>query len=93
MVEMFTQNVNKDIGYDLRKSCLSTFKEVIENGLATKKVLIEKGTIKLFKDNKDESKGKDKPYLWNKNKNMVNDGVVDSNMIKLEMTFPDRKFL
>ncbi|GLJ23128.1 hypothetical protein SUGI_0436420 [Cryptomeria japonica] len=40
MVEMFTQNVNKDIGYDLRKACLSTFKDVIEKGLVTEKVLI-----------------------------------------------------
>lgn len=48
MVKMFTQDVNKGIGYDLHKACLSTFQEVIENGL-----FIEKGTIKLLKENKD----------------------------------------
>lgn len=59
MVELFTQNVNKEIGYDLRKDCLSTFKEVIERALAIEKVLIEKGIIKLFKENKEDLKGKD----------------------------------
>lgn len=60
---MFTHNVDKDIGYELRKSCLSTFKDLIEKGLGFEKVLIEQGTIKLFKNNKDGSNGKDKPHF------------------------------
>lgn len=48
MVEMFTQNVNHDIGYDLRKACLATFKKVIEKGLFIEKVLVEQGTINIF---------------------------------------------
>lgn len=60
---MFTKNFNKDIGYELRKACLSTFKEVIEKGLVVEKVLIAQGTIKIFKYNKEESNGKDKPYF------------------------------
>lgn len=84
---MFIQNVNKDIGYELRKASLSTFKEVIEMGLIVEKVLIEQGTIKLFKDNKEKSNGKDKPHFWNKNKNTLNDGVVDANMVKPKMNF------
>ncbi|GLJ20143.1 hypothetical protein SUGI_0365630 [Cryptomeria japonica] len=87
MVEMFTQNVNKDIGYDLRKACLSTFKDVIEKGLATERVLIEQGLIKIFKENKDDFKGKDKPRFWNKNKNTANDGVVDANTVRLKVIF------
>lgn len=78
---MFTQNVNKEIGYDLRKACFSTFKEVIKRGLAIEKVLIEQGIIKLFKENKD-LKGKDKPRFWNKNKNIVNDVIVNVNIVR-----------
>lgn len=52
---MFHQNINREIGYDLRKACLSTFEEVIEKGLSIEKVLTEQGTIKIFKENKDEA--------------------------------------
>ncbi|GLJ07896.1 hypothetical protein SUGI_0076310 [Cryptomeria japonica] len=87
MVEMFTQNVNKAIGYELRKACLSTFKDAIEKGLATEKVLIEQGVIKIIKENKENYKGKDKPRFWNKNKNTVNDGVVDANIVRPKIIF------
>lgn len=55
-------------------------------------MLIEQGTIKLFKDNKDDSNGKDKPRFWNKNKNIVNDGVVDANIVKMKLTFPSESY-
>lgn len=84
---MFTQNVNKDIGYDLRKDCLSTFKDIIKKGLAIEKVLIEQGVIKIFKENKEDFKGKDKPRFWNKNKKTVNDGVVDANKVRPKINF------
>lgn len=84
---MFTQNVNKDIGNELRKYYLSNFKEVIENEMTIERVLIEQETINLLKYNKEESNGKDKAHFWNKNKNNVNDGVVDANVVKPKMNF------
>lgn len=64
---------------------VTIFQEVIEKGLSIENILLEQGTIKIYKDNKDDlnSNNKDKPRFWNKNKNTINDGVVDENMVKM----------
>ena len=53
---------------------------MVENAIKIENVLIRKGKISLSKDNKKDSNSnsnKDKSKWWNKNKNVVTDGVVD----------------
>lgn len=58
-----------------------SFEDMITQGLKCERPLIKKGLIKIYNDPKDGPRprfNRDKPNFWNKNKNIVNDGIVDA---------------
>jgi len=57
---------------------------VIEMGLFIEKAMIAKGQIKIYKDTPNSSYTMDKSKFWTKNKNVVNDGVVDAKVAALK---------
>jgi len=78
MLEMFIHNLQTDLSYQIQVQCPISFSKVIEMGLIIEKSLIAKGQIKLYKDTSSTNTNNDKPRFWTKNKNVVNDGVVDA---------------
>lgn len=84
-MEIFISNLIEEIEFHLEIKGTNSFAEVITQGLKTKKALIKKGLVKIYKDNKDSpfpNYNSDKPKFWNKNKNVVNDGIVDARTVK-----------
>lgn len=58
---------------------------MITQGLKCEWALIKKGLIKIYNELKDGPHpcfNSDKPNFWNKNKNIINDVVVDARTIK-----------
>lgn len=41
LVEMFTQNLNREIGYEICKLCLTIFQEEVDKGLSVEKVFLK----------------------------------------------------
>lgn len=60
-----------------------SFVEVIAQGLKIEKALIKKGLVKIYKDCPRPTYNNDKPKFWSKNKNIVNDGIVDARIFKI----------
>lgn len=83
LIDLFCCNLNKEIGRELLLKCLDTFDEVIDMGFRIEQTLIDNGTIKINddKDYKGSSSNHKTPF-WAKNKNVVNDGVVDAKNTK-----------
>ena len=58
---------------------LQTYKDIKEKGMGLEQGLIKDGVIKIYKENtKDRGPCNDKPSYWNKNKNIVIDGITDT---------------
>lgn len=73
--------MNTKIGFHLKILCSNYFYEVIKKGLTIEKALIAKWIVKIFKEIKDYlNSSNGKSWYWNKNKNFINDGMVDSKM-------------
>lgn len=72
------------MGFQLQVQCLNTFEEVIEKNSAIENLLLNKRTIKIYKNTRDNngSNNIEKPHFWSKNNNTINDGVVYSNIVK-----------
>ena len=51
---------------------------MVESAYRIEDVVIKKGDIVVNKDKTNNGNGKDKGKPWNKNKYVVNDGVVDT---------------
>ena len=51
---------------------------MVESAYRIEDVAIKKGDIIINKDKNNNGNGKDKGKPWNKNKYLVNDGVVDT---------------
>lgn len=63
-----------------------SFEEMITQGLKCERALIKKGLIKIYNEPKDGPRphySNDKSKFWNKNKNIVNDEIVDARTIKI----------
>lgn len=75
---MFVHNLNTDLSYQIQIQCPTSFSKVIEMGLFIEKAMIAKGAIKIYKDTPNSNYTTDKSKFWTKNKNVVNDGVVDA---------------
>lgn len=78
LLEMFVHNLHPDLSYQIQIQCPTSFTKVIEMGLFIEKAMIAKGTLKLYKDTPPSNYTTDKSKFWTKNKNVVNDGVVDA---------------
>lgn len=67
------------MSHPLSCQCLESFEKVAKEGLTLECVLLEKGVLKPYqKDSQGFSLANDKPRYWSKNKNVVNDGVIDA---------------
>ncbi|KAH9322457.1 hypothetical protein KI387_017096, partial [Taxus chinensis] len=59
---------------------------VIEKGIQIEKALITKGTLKTQSKDNQSVKPAEKPKIFNKNKNMVGDGITDSKRVQTVQT-------
>ena len=78
------------MSYRVQLQCLPTFKKLIENSVKIEEAMVFKGELKLYtKDNRtflnnnNSNNNNDQSKYWNKNKNILNDGVVDNKNIKI----------
>lgn len=61
---------------------------MIDNGIRKEKSVIKKCELKIYKDgvhhfnNTNNKNHNVKPKFWNRNQNVVNDGIVDNNNVK-----------
>lgn len=79
LVEIFISNLNDEMEFHLDMKGTESFKET--QGLKYERGLIKKGLIKIYNEPKDGPRphySSDKPTFWNKNKNVVNDRIVDA---------------
>lgn len=81
-VEIIVNNMNTELGFHLRMQYATTFEELMEKGLTIERALIAKGLVKIYKDNNQPSSSNDKTRLWAKNKNVTNNGLVDTNFVE-----------
>lgn len=88
-MEIFIDNLNSEMSYRLKLQCLPTFTKLIKNGIQVEEASIKKGTLKFLKEgvsssnnntynNQNNNNNSDKSKFWTRNKNIVNDGVVDN---------------
>lgn len=82
---IFAENSHPDLAYNLHLHCATTFVEIIEKWNIIDKSLIAKGLIKILKEDKDKQYG-DKSHYLNKNKNIANDGVIDTKHVQVANT-------
>ena len=75
-IDIFVSSLIPELHYDLRKQIYLTFNDMVESAFRIEDVAIKKGEITISKD-KSNGNWKDKNKSWNKNKYVVNDGVVD----------------
>lgn len=92
-MEIFINNLNSEMSYQLKLKYLPTFTKLIKNGIQVEEVCIKKVTLRLSKDdvislsnntysNQYNNNNSNKSKFWTRNKNVVNDGVVDPNNVK-----------
>lgn len=85
-MEIFISNLNDEMEFHLEMKDTKSFEEMITQGLKCERALIKKGLIKIYNEHKDGPHphyNRDKPKFWNKNKNVVNDGIVDARTMKI----------
>lgn len=75
-IDIFVNTLIPELYYDLRKQLFTTFNDMVESAYRIEDVAIRKGDIVLNRDTRNHGKDRSKP--WNKNKYVVNDGVVDT---------------
>ena len=85
MVTLFVENSHPDMAHNFRLHCVTTFVELVEKGPILECALVAKGHIKIYNQDKERSFN-DKPCFWNKNKNAVNDGVIDTKHVHVANT-------
>ena len=66
-----------ELYYGLTKKLFTTFDDMVERANHIEDVSIKRGDILLNNDENDNGNMKDKCKAWNKNKYVVNDGVLD----------------
>lgn len=93
---IFIDNLTSEISYRLKLQCPPSFSKIIENGRKIEDAMAKKGELKLYKEGNDSSNSfnnnnnnnnnnnhnNDKPKFWTRNRNIVNDRVVDANNLK-----------
>lgn len=91
-MEIFIDNLNDEMSYQLKLQCLPSFQKLIDNDIQIEEALIKKGTLKFSKEGYSSSNknynnnyynnNSDKSKFWTRIKNVINDGVVDANHVK-----------
>lgn len=80
----FINSLNSEMSYRLNLHCPPSFEKLIEDSITIESALVKRGTIKLDRDNPSSSNhynNQDKSEFWTCNRNIVNDGVVDTNHV------------
>ena len=77
-IDIFVNTLVPKLYFDLRKKLFTSFNDMVESAYRIEDVAIKKGDIIINKDKSNNGNGKDKGKPWNKNKYVVNDGVVDT---------------
>lgn len=79
-------NLNLDIAFHRQMHYVRTFEEVIEKGVQIEKALIAKGTLKSQSKDNQNFKPTENLKVFNKNKNVVGDGITDSKHVQMVQT-------
>lgn len=87
LIDLFCRNVIKEISKELRFKKFDEFEELIEMGCQVEQALIDYGILKInyektYKESSSSSNHNKKTPVWAQNKNIVNDGVVDTKTTK-----------
>lgn len=69
--------------YGLKLKSPSTIEKLIKNGMNIENSLVAKGVIKINKGNNNLNNSSDKNKFWSKNKDVTNDGVVDTRIVSM----------
>ena len=75
-IDIFVNTLVLELYYDLRKDLFSSFNDMIERMYCIENVIIKNGNIVINRDTRGNGNGKDKSKSWNKNRYVINDGVV-----------------
>jgi hypothetical protein len=80
-MDIFTNSLDQELSYRLNLHFPPNFEKLIENEITIEGALVKRGVIKIDKDNPSSSNhnNNDKTRFWNRNRNIVNDGIVDAN--------------
>lgn len=74
------------MSYALKMQCPPSFNKMVENGIKIEETLVKKGVLKLHREGNNSSNNThnnvDKIKFWNRNRNIVNNGIVDANTMK-----------
>ena len=82
-LDIFLDNLLLDFGYQVQLQAPLTFDNMIKQAVRIEAFMVKKGDLTLNKDNKQgSSSNKDKSKIFNKNQDVVNDGVVDNVSVK-----------
>lgn len=84
LVPIFINNLHPKLAYHICLNCAATFKDMMTKGPSVEQALIDEGIIKLYKESFDKPSGDRKRY-WNKNKNVVGDGITNSKIVQMVM--------
>lgn len=73
-MDIFIDNINKQMSYNLKMQCHPSFKKMIDNGIGMEETMINKEELKIYKEginpspnNTTNNNNNDKPKFWNKN--------------------------
>lgn len=95
LVLVFIYNLHPKMVYHIWLNYASAFKDVMSKGPLVEQDLIDEGIIKLYKEYSNKPSHK-KQWYWNKNKNVVGDGVTDSKILQMIMVakpFPQQTYV
>lgn len=85
-MDIFIDNLNEEMSYALKMQCPPIFNKMVENGIKIEEALVKKGVLKLQREGNNSSNNthhnSDKIKFWNRNRNIVNDGIIDANTVK-----------
>lgn len=87
-MDIFIDNLNDQMSYYLKMQGNQSFGKIIDNGIRMEDAMIKKGELKIFKEgvhppnNTKNNNHNHKPKFWNRNHDVVNDGIVDNNNMK-----------
>jgi hypothetical protein len=83
-MDIFINSLDQELSYRLNLHCCPHFEKLIENTITIEGALVKRRVIKFDKDNPSSSNHNinDKTRFWNRNKNIVNDGIVDANNLR-----------
>lgn len=68
-MEIFINNLNGEMSYQLQLQCPPTFEKLIKNEMKIEDALVKRGVLKIYNDNNlSKSSNHEKPKFWQKYK-------------------------